>query len=63
MPAAIGQDLTLGRRYKEMHLPLDVETYVLGVVGEDRCIVAPEPGPRGSVFSSSSIPKSRARRR
>jgi hypothetical protein len=51
MLAATGHDLTLGRRYKEMHLPLDVEIYVLGVVGEDRCIVAPESGPKGQRFS------------
>ena len=47
MQTAAGYDLTLGRRYKEMHLPLDVEIYVLGVVGKDRCIVAPEAGATG----------------
>lgn len=48
--SASGQDLTLGRHYKEMHLPLDVEIYVLGVVGKDRCIVAPEAGSKGQRF-------------
>jgi hypothetical protein len=32
---------TLGFRYKEMHLPLDVEIYVLGVAGKNNCIGAP----------------------
>ena len=44
MQAALGNasaDRTLGFRYKEMHLPLDVEVYVLGVVGENGCIGAP----------------------
>ena len=45
MQAALGSandpERTLGFRYKEMHLPLDVEVYVLGVVGENRCIGAP----------------------
>ena len=43
-------DRTLGFRYKEMHLPLDAEIYVLGVVGKDRCIGAPEPGAKGQRF-------------
>jgi hypothetical protein len=43
-------DRTLCRRYKEMHLPLDVEIYVLGVVGEDRCIGAPARGAKGQRF-------------
>jgi E3 Ubiquitin ligase len=47
---ATGQDLTLGRRYTETHLPLDVEVYVLGVVGKDRCIVAPEADSKGQRF-------------
>ena len=47
MQTAAGYDLTLGRRYKKMHLPLDVEIYVLGVVGKDRCIVASEAGATG----------------
>lgn len=44
MQAALGNtsgDRTLGFRYKEMHLPLDVDVYVLGVVGENGCIGAP----------------------
>ena len=41
---------TLGFRYKEMHLPLDVEIYVLGVVGENRCIGAPPGGAKGQRF-------------
>lgn len=43
-------DRTLGFRYREMHLPLDVEIYVLGVVGEDRCIGAPPQGAKGQRF-------------
>lgn len=46
MQAALGDtksDRTLGFRYKEMHLPLDVDVYVLGVVGENGCIGAPQP--------------------
>ncbi len=54
MQAALGggsdTDRTLGFRYKEMHLPLDVEVYVLGVVGEDRCIGAPPAGAKGQRF-------------
>lgn len=54
MQAALGSvdkaDRTLGFRYKEMHLPLDAEIYVLGVVGKDRCIGAPEPGAKGQRF-------------
>lgn len=42
-PAMTGEDVTLARRYKETHLPLDAEIYVLGVVGKDHCIRAPEP--------------------
>jgi hypothetical protein len=41
---------TLGFRYKEMHLPLDADIYVLGVVGQDRCIGAPPPGAKGQRF-------------
>ena len=41
---------TLGFRYKEMHLPVDAEIYVLGVLGKDRCIEAPEPGAKGQRF-------------
>jgi hypothetical protein len=37
-------------RYKEMHLPLDVEVYVLGVVGENRCIGAPPAGAKRQRF-------------
>jgi len=43
-------DRTLGFRYKEMHLPLDVDVYVLGVVGENRCIGAPPTGAKGQRF-------------
>lgn len=43
-------DRTLGFRYKEMHLPLDVEIYVLGVVGENCCIGAPPEGAKGQRF-------------
>jgi hypothetical protein len=54
MQAALGSvdkaDRTLGFRYKEMHLPLDAEIYVLGVVGKDRCIGAPQPGANGQRF-------------
>ena len=54
MQAALGAanqpDRTLGFRYKEMHLPLDVEVYVLGVVGENRCIEAPPAGSKGQRF-------------
>lgn len=41
---------TLCFRYREMHLPLDVDIYVLGVVGEDRCIGAPPQGAKGQRF-------------
>jgi hypothetical protein len=41
---------TLGFRYTEIHLPVDAEIYVLGVVGEDRCIGAPPPGAKGQRF-------------
>ena len=41
---------TLCVRYKETHLPVDVEIYVLGVVGEDRCIGAPPQGAKGQRF-------------
>jgi hypothetical protein len=41
---------TLGFRYTETHLPIDAEIYVLGVVGKDRCIGAPEPGAKGQRF-------------
>ena len=54
MQAALGAanqpDRTLGFRYQEMHLPLDVEVYVLGVVGENRCIEAPPAGAKGQRF-------------
>lgn len=54
MQAALGgaqrPDRTLGFRYKEMHLPLDVDVYVLGVVGENRCIGAPPGGTKGQRF-------------
>jgi hypothetical protein len=54
MQAALGSAdnsaRTLGFRYKDMHLPLDVEVYVLGVVGEDRCIGAPPAGAKGQRF-------------
>ena len=43
-------DRTLGFRYTEMHLPVDAEIYVLGVVGDDRCIGAPPPGTKGQRF-------------
>jgi len=41
---------TLCFRYRETHLPLDVDIYVLGVVGEDRCIGAPPQGAKGQRF-------------
>jgi hypothetical protein len=44
MQAALGNtngNRTLGFRYKEMNLPLDLDVYVLGVVGENGCIGAP----------------------
>ena len=41
---------TLCFRYREMHLPVDVEIYVLGVVGEDRCIGAPPQGSQGAAL-------------
>ena len=54
MQAALGAanqpDRTLGFRYQEMHLPLDVDVYVLGVVGESRCIEAPPAGSKGQRF-------------
>ena len=54
MQAALGAanqpDRTLGFRYKEMHLPLDVEVYVLGVVGENRCIEAPAGRRQGAAL-------------
>jgi hypothetical protein len=37
-----------------MHLPVDVDIYVLGVVGEDRCIGAPPEGAKGQRFLISS---------
>lgn len=43
-------DRTLCFRYKETHLPVDVDIYVLGVVGEDRCIGAPPEGAKGQRF-------------
>jgi hypothetical protein len=43
-------DRTLGFRYREMHLPLDVEIYVLGIVGENRCIGAPAADAKGQRF-------------
>ena len=43
-------DRTLGFRYKEMHLPLDAEIYVLGVAGKNRCIGAPPAGAKGQRF-------------
>jgi len=54
MQAALGgggsAGRTLGFRYKEMHLPLDVDVYVLGVVGEKSCIGAPPEGAKGQRF-------------
>ena len=41
---------TLCFRYRETHLPVDVDIYVLGVVGEDRCIGAPPQGAKGQRF-------------
>jgi hypothetical protein len=38
--AGIGKHRTLGYRYKETHLPLDVDVYVLGVTGEDHSVGA-----------------------
>jgi hypothetical protein len=40
-PTAVDDHRTLGFRYKEMHLPLDVDIYVLGIAGEDHSIGAP----------------------
>jgi hypothetical protein len=36
-----------------MHLPLDVDVYVLGVVGENGCIGAPPAGAKGQRFPVS----------
>lgn len=47
---APGEDVTLARRYKEMHLPLDAEIYVLGVVGADGAIAAPQSRGNGQRF-------------
>ena len=48
---AIGNtNRTLCFRYKETHLPVDVDVYVLGVVGEDRCIGAPPHVTKGQRF-------------
>ncbi len=33
-----------------MHLPLDIDIYVLGVVGENNCIGAPPEGAKGQRF-------------
>jgi hypothetical protein len=41
---------TLGFRYKEMHLPIDVEIYVLGVAGKDNSIGTPPDGAKGQRF-------------
>jgi hypothetical protein len=41
---------TLGFRYKEMHLPLDVDIYVLGIAGEDHSIGAPPADAKGQRF-------------
>lgn len=54
---AIGEDVTLCRRYKEMHLPLDVEIYVLGVVGDEGRIGAPPPGRKDQRFLISVKPE------
>ncbi len=48
--AVTTNDRTLGFRYKEMHLPLDAEIYVLGVAGKNRCIGAPPAGAKGQRF-------------
>jgi len=48
--AGTAKDRTVGLRYKESHLPLDAEIYVLGVVRKDCCIGAPEPGAKGQRF-------------
>jgi hypothetical protein len=45
-----GTARTLGFRYTEMHLPIDAEIYVLGVVGKDRRIGAPPPGAKSQRF-------------
>jgi hypothetical protein len=54
MQAALGTtdrgERTLGFRYREMHLPLDTDIYVLGVVDEQRCIGAPRNGAKGQRF-------------
>jgi hypothetical protein len=48
--AKTGEDVTLARRYREMHLPLDAEIYVLGVVVEGGTIGAPANGAKGQRF-------------
>jgi hypothetical protein len=50
LKAVTTNDRTLGFRYKETHLPLDAEIYVLGVAGKDCCIGAPPPGAKGQRF-------------
>jgi hypothetical protein len=50
IPVKVGEDVTLGRRFQEVHLPVDAEIYVLGVVGEDRSIGAPPSGAKGQRF-------------
>jgi hypothetical protein len=54
MHAALGTgnspERTLGFRHREIHLPLDVEVYVLGVVGDNCCIGAPPDGAKGQRF-------------
>lgn len=47
---APGADVTLARRFREMHLPIDSKIYVLGVVGEDGSISAPRKSAKGQRF-------------
>ena len=54
---SIGEDVTLCRRYKEVHLPLDAEIYVLGVVGPDGRIGAPPPSRKDQRFLISVKPE------
>ncbi|HEU4475215.1 MAG TPA: GIDE domain-containing protein, partial [Methyloceanibacter sp.] len=50
IPEAPGADVTLARRFREMHLPIDSKIYVLGVVGEDGSISAPRKSAKGQRF-------------
>jgi hypothetical protein len=55
MPASVlgtaaSKERTLGFRYKEMHLPLDAEIYVLGCTCESRGVAAPPEGAKDRRF-------------